>query len=510
MHKFGIIKRSYLTATEITYVILVNDTNMDETELSVNLRERLDEHREAKGGSAGTLVLDEQRGNVGDPLTLKGRNLPPNEPLDIVWNTVQGEWAMVQANEVIDVQYHPRTETVLSVRTDETGSFSDRLEVPEDYGGTHEIELQDASEDTLASAKYTITPHFELDRTTAPLGEHFHLTGYGLGTDRISTTVQVTWDNGYVGTMTAVQNGGTANARIRAVGPPGDHLLQVWPNHEGAAYLPIYTTAVVGELEEEASKWFVEVTEPDGAPPTAQMDTLLEEQPLDAHVIDPDRETAAELEISPTSGQSGTEAVLEGRGFPAETTVDLIWYTHAGHRFMDDPIRPVARPDALPTVESDEDGTFAVDITVPTDIGETRPIAAEVDGESVATTGFMLQPEIVDVSSTAGPAGTTITIKLGGIGWALYDNNYCVLYDNKMVGYVCSHNRLESDHDPSIVEFNLTACGEPGYHFIDIVPTFNENQVGDYKLENRPHLSYLDNHPLRPLAGMQLTFEVTE
>jgi hypothetical protein len=483
---------------------------MGDSKLSPNLRDRLEDRRQARTDYPGTLALDQVTGHVGDTLTLEGRNLPADESLDVVWHSVDGGWGTVRANEVVGIQYQPRSDTILSVRTDEDGRFTERWQVQEDYGGEHELEVRDGEGTTLAEAEYTITPHFELDRTTAPLGEQFHLTGYGLGTDRISTNIQVTWDNGYVGLLTGVKNRGTANAMIRAAGPPGEHLLQVWPNPEGAAYLPIYTTSEFGEVEEEDSKWLVEVTEPEERPPTAEMDPLLAETPLDAHLLEPDRESGAELDIAPTSGQSGTEAVITGRGFPPETIVDLVWHTHAGHRFIDDAIQPVPRPDALPSVETDEDGRFQVDVTVPEDIGETRPITAEVDGEAVASTGFVLQPEILDVSPTEGPAGTTITIRLSGIGWALYDNNYSVLYDNRLVGYVCSHNRRDSDHDAGLVEFNVTAIGEPGYHFIDLVPTLNDNSVDDYKLENRPHLSYLDNHPLRPLAGMHFTFELTE
>ncbi|MFB6110232.1 MAG: hypothetical protein ABEJ60_05085 [Halodesulfurarchaeum sp.] len=482
----------------------------DET-ISANLRDRLEEHRDSGGKQSGTLVLSDEEGLVGETITIKGRNLPATESLEVVWHSVDGEWGVLKANELLNPQYRPRTDTILEVQTDESGSFTEEWQVQQDYGSEHKIEVRDESGTALASTTFVINPHFEIDRTSAEMGDRFHLTGYGLGPKRMTNNYPVTWDNRYIGFMTGVQNRGTANAEIRAVGPPGDHVIQLWESPEGMPYLQNYTTNPFGDpLGDQQSKWMVEVTEPSEPPATAEMDPLLDEEPLVAHLIDPDEETAATIDISPTSGQAGTDAIITGQDFPPETEVDLVWYTHAGHRFMDDPIKPTPRPSELPTVRTDESGSFQVDVTIPSDIGETRPIAAVIDGTSVATTGFMLQPEIVDMTPEEGPVGTTITIKIAGIGWALYDNNYSILYDNSMAGYVCSHNREDSDEDPSLVEFTLTASGEPGYHFIDVIPTFNDNDVDDYKLENRPHLSYIDNHPLRPLAGMRFTFEVTE
>jgi hypothetical protein len=484
---------------------------MGESEISADLRDRLQEHRDSGGAQQGTLVLSDDAGCVGDTLTLKGRNLPAETSLDVVWHSVQGEWGVLRGNELLDPQYSPRTDTILSVTTDEDGSFTADWQVQQDYGGEHVVELHDEDGVTVASAEYSIEPHFELDRTEAPMGERFHLTGYGLGPSRITNNYQATWDNKFVGFMTGVQNRGTTNAEITAVGPPGEHVLTLWYSPEGMPYLQDYTSSPFGPpLGDKQSKWVVEVTEPEEAPPTATMDPLIDEEPLPSHTIEPDRDTDAELEITPTSGQAGTDAIISGSSFPPETEVDLVWYTHAGHRFMDDPIKPVARPDKLPSVVTDEDGAFQLDVEIPADIGETRPIAAEVDGESVATTAFMLQPHIIDITPTEGPVGTEITVELAGIGWALYDNNYSVLYDNSLAGYFCSHNRIDSDEPPELVEFTLSASGDPGYHFIDVIPTFNDNQVDDFKLENRPHLSYLDNHPLRPLSGFRFAFEVTE
>lgn len=482
---------------------------MDDGGISRELQDRLTQHKRAD--RPGTLELSEETGHVGNEVTLSGRNLPPGESLDVVWHTSEGRWGLSEADVVLDPVYEPRTETVLSVTTDAGGAFEATWQVHEDYGGEHVVEVRSGDGSTLASAEYTIEPHFELDRTRAPLGETFLLTAYGLGPDRVTNNYQVTWNNSYVGFVTGVLNRGTATANIRAVGPPGKHAVQMWRSPEGMPYLQNYTQSPLGEMTgERTTSWTVEVTEPEEPPRTAWMDPLPEETPIEEHLLDVDDDTGTSLSVSPSSGQSGTDCTVTGDGFPPDETVDLVWHTHTGHDFMDEPTTIDPRPDVFPTVETDADGTFEVEVTVPRDIGETRPIAAKVDGRPVATTGFVLQPEIVDISPTEGPAGTDIDITVAGLGWAGYENNYCLVYDNSLSGYVCSHNGTDGDGDGSLVHLRLKAGGRPGLHFIDLVPTFNDTRVEDFKLENRPHLSHRDNHPLRQLPGIHFAFEVTE
>lgn len=481
--------------------------------ISDELQDQLEEHLGGGAGRSGTVVVDKKDGYVGDTITLKGRNFPANESLDVVWHTVDGSWAILKANTLHNPQYRPKTERILTVTTDDNGEFDETWQVKEDYGGEHTIEVQTDSGTALASCSYTVKPHFELDRTKAPMGEFFHVTGYGLGPDRSVNNYSVTWNNSYVGFMTGVENHGTAHADVRAVGPPRENVIQVWRGHEGMPYMQGNTTSVLGPVADgRQTVWTVEVTEPDERPPTASLGPLLDETPLEPHMLEPEEDTEATLDVSPTSGQPGTTAFITGQDFPADTEVDLVWYTHSGHRFMSEAITPEPRPDVLPTVVTDDEGSFQEEITVPRDIGETRPIVAEVDGTSVATTGFVLQPAIKDISPEKGPVGTQITVEVVGLGWALYDNNWSVIYDNHPVGYVCSHNRKDDDNETegSIVKFELRASGDPGLHFIDMVPTFNENEVDDFELVDRPHLSHVNNHPLRPEPGLHFTFEVTE
>lgn len=465
------------------------------------------EHRTTESRPTGRLQLSDHEGFVGDTLTLKATNLPADRIVRIVWNTVRGRWGVRRSNKILGPQFQRHQETLLTRRTDERRGFKERWVVNEDFGGEHVLELWAGDDTKLDTATFTIKPHFELDRTTAPLGERFRLTGYGLGPDRMTNNYQVTWDNGYVGLMTGIENSGTATADIRAVGPPGEHVLQVWRNYTGVPFLQNNTQSPSDEITGgRPYAWDVEVTPTDEAPPVAEMEAMYDEAPVEAHIPPVDEETDAELVIEPTSGKPGTAAIVTGRGFPAETAVDLVWYTQGGERAADDPVRPEPRPDVLPPVTTDEDGSFQVDAEIPSDVGATRPIHAAVDGRSVAATGFMLQPDIVDISPTAAPVASEVTVEVAGLGWPLYENTYYVLYDNKPMGYVVSNL---SDEE-GVVRFNVRASGPPGYHFIDMVPSFNGTEVEEYDFDHKPHLSFLDNHPCRAMPGMHFCFEVTE
>ncbi|MFC7133001.1 MULTISPECIES: hypothetical protein [Salinibaculum] len=472
------------------------------------------QHDNVKNGLRGTLVVSDEEGHVGDTITLHGRNFPAEQQVEVRWHTVEGEWGVLEAHEIVGPQYRPRTETIGTVVTDEEGAFDEEWTVPEDYGGRHRIEVTDTDGDTVDDAEFTIVEHFELDRTAAPLGESFRIRGYGISPDVMASNYHVSWDNSAVGFVSGVQNRGTATAEIRAAGPVGKHVIEVWHGYRGVPYLLRDTQspfrAVAGD---RGSTWTVQVTEPEEPPETAWLDPLLDEQPIPAHYPYLDEDTDAELDISPECGQAGTSAIVTGTDFPSHAEVDLTWYRHEGHesegreKAPDPTITPVAKPDVLPTVSTDSDGSFQVEVEIPRDIGSTRPITAAVDGREVAVTGFVLQPSIERFEPTSGPVGTDIEIELSGVGWTMYENAPFFVYDNKPIGYLCGTG---GDYDTGIVNPVLRATGEPGWHFIDVYPSLFVVQRDKPDFELRPHLSYLDNHPVRPLPAFHFAFEVTE
>jgi hypothetical protein len=457
--------------------------------------------------SRGTLTLSTTDGYVEDTITFRGRELPPNRTYDIRWHSSRGRWGLIKANEIVGPQYQHQTEDILTVTTDESGQFDEQWRVREDFGGDHAVELVDEDGNTVDQATFEIQPWFELERTEAALGETFTITGYGIGPDVVRSNYQVTWDNGYVGFMTGVQNRGTAQARIRAVGPPGEHVIQVWRNFRGIPYLQNDTQSPYGPVGQGRQyRWTVEVTEPDEPPTRAYVDSQLEETPIKAHYPALDVEGEATLELTPQSGQADTIVFANGFDFPAETEVDLVWYRHEGHHMRGN-ITPEPDHELLPTATTDADGRFQAELEIPVGQGGSRPIAAMVDGQPLAVNGVMVQPAIERFEPTSGPAGTVMEIELSGLGWTAYENQPFFLYDNKPLGIVSSTTETNEN---GLVRVQLPAAGEPGWHFIDVYPTLSAVQRDEPDFEVMPHLSYLHNHPGRPLPAMHFAFEITE
>jgi len=479
----------------------------DDSNISSDLEDALGRHRSGDT-TTGNLVLSDEKAYVGDEITLLGRNLPAEEEFELVWHSTQGRWGVLEANEVIGPQFRPRTETIERIRTDADGQFDVDWEIPEDFGGDHRIEVKRPNQGAVGVASIEVVPHFVIDRNDAPLGEAFTVTGYGLGPSVHQNNYQVAWDNGTVGYMTSVMNRGTATAQVRAVGPPGEHVVQVWRNYRGIPYLQNNTQSPYGPVADgRQSVWTVEVTEPEEEPRTAWSDPVFDETPISTHYPEIDEDTEAELTVTPTSGQAGTTVFIRGEEFPPDTEVDLVWYRHVGEQIQGGPVHPEPDYSVLPTATSDEDGSFQVEVDIPPSEGSTRPIVAEVEGRSVAITGFMVQPSIKTFSPTEGPVGTEIEIELTGIGWPAYENSPFFVYDNKPLGYACG---MTDEDKTDVVRTVLRASGEPGYHFIDVYPSIFEMQDDGLEIEVKPHLSYIDNHPVRPLPALHMTFEITE
>ncbi|MFB6093663.1 MAG: hypothetical protein ABEJ77_01810 [Halanaeroarchaeum sp.] len=475
--------------------------------LSEELEDALADHRRGDTDRAGDLVVNRDSGHVGDEVILRGRNLSPGETYDLAWQRVEGSWGVLEANEVVGPQYRSHMETVATVTADEDGAFDEPFVVPEDYGSNHTIELR-ADGTTVDRTAFEIYPHFELENETAPLGDFFTVRGYGIGPNPVRNNFQLSWDLGTVGFVTGVKNGGTATARIRAVGPVGAHDLRVWRSYKGFPFLQSETQSEFGPVGRDTqNEWTVEVTEPDSPPEPVWTERMPSESPLPVHYPEIDEDTGAELTITPTSGPVGTQAIVQGEGFPANERVDLVWHRHDGKRIEGTSITAQPRPEKLPSVETDGDGTFSTDVEIPSDRGASRPITAVVGGRSVAITGFMLQPSVRTFSPQSGTRGTEIDVEITGTGWTLYENTHFLVYDNKMLGYFCGNSDAGED---GVVHLNFSAAGDPGYHFIDVYPTIFETKDDEKGFECKPHLSYVDNHPVRPLPAHHFAFEITE
>ena len=431
---------------------------------------------------------------VGAIVTASATGLPPGTDAELQWATVSGGW-------VIEDYYHFRgkqyTDTVTSLGrfpVDQDGRLEAQFTIPEDYGGVHDV-MAVVDGRTVAQNGIEVTQSFELTPTSGPVGTAIELTVKGLGWRTLESTWAVNWDNHAIGWVSAAGTRGSAVARFRAAGPPGDHAIKVYTGYQGQPYLN-YEQSPVAHLPRPQ---FTFRTTPGRASMSAAAAEPYQPQPLPVAEISV---ANAAIGLKPTQGPVGTEARLTATGFPSGASLDLVWQTAVGNRVDGDGFAP--QENVLARVTVGRDGALDVPVSIPDDVGGLHGIALRDGDSTLARAHFVIETSVVGMTPTSGPAGTPVTIHLKGVGWTEYDNIYVATYDNAYMGYACGFN---SQGD---VVINFTAAGEPGVHLIDLYPGIYQGPPTEPQLLYRtPQLTYADDHPGNKIPALRFAFEVT-
>jgi len=430
---------------------------------------------------------------VGATVQVTAAGLPAAETVDLSWGTVTGGW-------VIEDYYHFRgkkySETTMSLGqfpVDASGRLNARFVIPEDFGGVHEvIALIDGK--PIAQNGINVTQTFALTPTSGPVGTPIELKVTGLGWRTMESTWVVNWDNQELGFVTAAGTRGSAVARFRAAGPPGDHVVKLYTGWQGQAYLN-YEQSPVAALPRPQ---FTFRTMPGRAGEAAYAEPY-QPQPIPRSEVTP---AGATLTLTPTQGPVGARVVLRGEGFAADARLRLVWETAVGSRVSGDGF--TTQENTIGEVNVDADGRIAWPLTIPEDLGGLHGLALRSGADLIARTYFVIETSIVGMTPRSGPAGTPITIHLKGVGWTEYDNIYVATYDNAYMGYACGFN---SQGD---VVINFTAAGEPGQHVIDLYPGIYQGPPTEpQQLYRLPQLTYADDHPGNKIPALRFMFEVT-
>jgi hypothetical protein len=191
---------------------------------------------------------------------------------------------------------------------------------------------------------------------------------------------------------------------------------------------------------------------------------------LPGAVTDPGKpaDTMKTLKTTPDVAPAGTPVTLTGTGLPGSKNVTIVWMT-ANIRYVLDP-----KPDsvdyigrkvdrigvALAAAKTDAAGTLNVKFKAPVDFGGLHDIFVVADGAQLAKGGFLLE-RTVKITPTRGPVGSTITVKVVGMGSPTYESVGGVLYDNKYTGAVSANTTR------GVAIFKLRAAGEVGAHWIE-------------------------------------------
>ncbi len=444
--------------------------------------------------SVQTLELTHDSRTVGSEVRVSASGLPAGKVVDLQWTTVTGGWVIEDYYHFRGKKYAESTLPLGRFTVDARGRLEGRFIIPEDYGGMHDV-VALIDNTRVAQNGIEVTQSFEMTPAAGPVGTPIEIRVKGLGWRTMESTWVVNWDNNLVGFVSAAGTKGSAVARFRAAGPSGAHVVRLLTGYQGQGYLN-YEQSPIPHLPRP--QFTFTTTSAPSAAPAAHAEPY-PRQP----VPDPDVHVAnAKLSLARTQGPVGTKTTLQGQGFPAGATLQLIWGTYVGSRVSGDGYGPQDNP--LGQVTVGRDGRIDAPITIPEDLGGLHGLALRDGDKTLARVFFAIETSIVSISPTSGPVGTPVRIHLKGVGWTEYDNIYVATYDNRYMGYVCGFN---SQGD---VVINFTATGEPGRHIIDLYPGIYQGPPTEPQLLYRqPQLTYADDHPGNRIPALRFAFDIT-
>jgi hypothetical protein len=444
--------------------------------------------------SVQKLELKYDQAVVGANVRVAAEGLPAGEIVDLEWGTVKGGWVIEDYYFFRGRKYSETTLSLGKFPVTASGRLEATFAIPEDYGGVHDI-IATINGKVVAQNGVEVTQSFEMTPRSGPVGTPIELRVKGLGWRTMENTWVVNWDNRGIGFVTAAGTHGSAVARFRAAGPVGDHPVKIYTGWQGQSYLN-FEQAPNAHLPRP--DFTFRTTSGHSSTPDAYADEYqtysLPESEI--HV------TNGKLNVSPTQGPVGAQAVLRGEGFPSNSTLDLYWQTYVGSRVSGNGFAPQEKPIAKVRVASD--GRIEVPFTIPLDLGGRHGLEVRDKENSLGRAYFAIQTSIVSIEPVSGPVGTPVTIHLEGVGWTEYDNMYAATYDNAYMGYACGFN---SQGD---VIITFRAAGEPGTHLIDLFPGIYQGPPSENQLLYRmPQLTYADDHPGNKIPALHFKFEVT-
>ncbi|MDP2743913.1 MAG: hypothetical protein Q8P00_02460 [Dehalococcoidia bacterium] len=446
---------------------------------------------------------------MGTSFTLSGEGLPAGKVLGLQWAAWEGTYVTKVSPdnvEYIERTYAKKRVSLGPVTADAQGKVNKSLTVPEDHGEIHEIYAMADGKD-VARGAYRILRSVTVSSTRGPVGAPITVTVKGMASSYYQSTMAIRWDNNYTGFISTVTTKGTAVAKIRAAGPAGDHILQVYPASHAVPYLNSH----------EGPNWHIFGVYPDTFTFTVTKDNgapeALTEWPEDGRVakvsISAPRTTGsavssspvAQAVVQPDSGPILSKVNLRADGLPSNADVELFWVTARGNRASSSGWSLDSIP--LGKAKTGGNGSLQTTFEAPDDLGGWHTVRVYSGSKLVSEAPYYLERSLLTAPPKRVKAGEVFSIQMKGIGWTELDNGVAVTYDNSFVGMACGFNS-----NGNITLF-LNATGGPGTHIIDIYPMIYEGhpnkQIFDFEL---PQLTALQDHPSLALGYRLPVFRV--
>jgi hypothetical protein len=163
----------------------------------------------------------------------------------------------------------------------------------------------------------------------------------------------------------------------------------------------------------------------------------------------------------------GTSIDASAEGLPPNKTVNVVWGTVDGGWVIEDYFHfkgkkysETARTLVQATV--DANGRLSTRFAIPEDFGGVHEVFVR-DGETTLAQGGVEVGQTFEMTPAQGPVGTTIQLRVKGLGWRTMESTWVVNWDNQEAGYVSATGTRGS----AVARFRAT--GPIGDHTINVL-----------------------------------------
>jgi len=163
----------------------------------------------------------------------------------------------------------------------------------------------------------------------------------------------------------------------------------------------------------------------------------------------------------------GTAIEVTAEGLPPNKTVDLLWGTVDGGWVIEDYFHFRGKKYAetrrmLSQTTTDRNGRLNTRFAIPEDFGGVHEVFVR-DGDTTLAQGGLEVAQTFEMSPKEGPVGTTIELRVKGLGWRTMESTWVVNWDNHQAGYVSAAGSRGS----AVARFR--ASGPVGEHTINVL-----------------------------------------
>jgi hypothetical protein len=440
-----------------------------------------------RDGYVGRMDVLPEHGPAGTPVTVTAEGLPPGEEFQIVWVTYNGEWKVGNA-EYHGREFNEAAYEVAKAKADPAGRLSAKFIAPDDYGFLHDIVLQ-RGDRLYTQVGYSLDMIVEISPKSGPVGTPIHVEVKGIGFRSLYNSWDVLYDNAFTGWISSVTTHGAASFTIPATGGPGVHVLEVMHGELTFPYRNPEQNPAPGRPRFEFTFNVTDGPAVLPTPPEQQAQREVRRLP-----------PSGDLVATPAFAGVGEPVVVRSSSLEPGKVYALNWTRVVGNRMTGQGWEQISKP--IAEAKADATGNVEFRFATPDDLGGTHGLWIQA-GADKKIGSFWIKPTALPMDVKRGPAGTTFTIHLKGVGWTETANLYNVVYDNNYTGYVCAFN---SQGD---VEIIMKGTGAPGWHYVDLYPGIykgSETRPNNYRI---PQLTYDQDHPGEDLPAFHFAFEVT-